>query len=159
MNHLDKDKNIPVLISALEERYRSIHTIRDRVQNIGIWSLGIMLSAGGFIFQSDITMNLSQKSIFIIGLVIAFWVLRFEYLEDLHKGFKAQQKVAARIENILGFFESGVFDKETTSVYPEGWINAGKEKGGGKFFSKTYLLIVTGTLFLIAAIIFNGCFA
>ena len=156
MKNLEKE-NIPILISALEERYKSIHTIRERVQSIGIWSLGLMFTAGGFLFQGDTIMTITQKSICIIGVIIASYVLRFEYLEDLNKGFKSQQKVAARIEKVLGFFTSGIFDNDKTSIYPEGWENAGKEKGEGRFFSTTYVLLLIGLIFLITSIIFSGC--
>lgn len=156
MKHLEKE-NIAILISALEERYKSIHTIRDRVQNIGVWALGIMLATGGYLLQNDFGMTNFQKVIAIVGVIIAFRILRFEYLADLNKGFKAQQKTAARIEKTLGFFTIGVFDNEATSIYPQVWESAGTHEGGGKFFKTTYRLMLAGIVFLVVSIIFSGC--
>ena len=156
MKHLEKE-NTTILISALEERYKSIHTIRERVQSIGVWVLGIMFAAGGWLLQSEIGMTFLQKLIAIAGVYAAFRVLRFSYLTDLNKGFKAQQKVAARIETTLGLFSVGAFDDQETPIYPEGWGNAGKENGEGKFFSTTYLLLRVGLIFLIVSVIFSGC--
>lgn len=156
MKHLEKE-NVSILTSALEERYKSIHTIRERVQSVGIWAIGIMSGAGGWLLQSDIDLSFFQKSIYVMGVIVAYRILRFHYLADLNKGFKSQQKVAARIEKTLGLFTPGVFDNEEIAIYPKGWENAGKEEGEGNFFLTTHTLLFLGVIFLIIAIIFSGC--
>lgn len=35
-----------ILLQGLEERYSSIRIIRERVYNITIWSLGVLLALG-----------------------------------------------------------------------------------------------------------------
>jgi hypothetical protein len=82
--------------------------------------------------------------------------LRFSFLADLNKGFKRQQKVAARIEKALGMYSPRVLDDEEASIYPEEWAHSGETKGEGKFFASTYLLLYIGTVFLILAVLIHA---
>ena len=61
------ENQIGILISQLEERYRSIHIIRERAQNISLWVLGIFATAAGWLIQSKVELNNSKK-IFILHL-------------------------------------------------------------------------------------------
>lgn len=153
--HYKTEEKIQLLTSALEERYEALHIIRSRVENMGIWSLGILLATGGWFFQTDISFTPFEKLLLIVVILVAFLILRFRYLADLNKGFKSQQRVTVRLEKSLGLYEKGVFDDEADSIYPEGWQNAGKEDGEGRFFQTTYLLLYTGVAFLILAILFQ----
>src|SRR5689334_5219671 len=98
MTTIDKEHKVPILLAALEERYKSLHVIRERVQSIGVWALGLMIGAGGWLLQNQVQMGFLQKCICIIGVAIAFIVLRFNYIANLNKGFKAQQQTAVRLE-------------------------------------------------------------
>jgi len=154
MNNIDDNNKIEILISNLEERYKSIHTIRDRVQNIGLWILGILGSAGGWIIQSDVNLHFWDKIIYLLALFITYHIVRYHYLEDLNKGFKNQQKTAVRIEKSLQLFTPNFFSTEE-SILPESWEKSGTEKGDGKFFETTYMLINLGFVFLSIAILFS----
>jgi len=154
---IDENKKADVLISALAERYESIHKIRERVQGVGIWTLGLLLGAGGWLLQSEIVLTGLQKILAIVGIIAAFVVLRFIYLEDLRKGFKGQQRAAVRLERALGLFAPGVFDNSDEPIYPKSWEKAGTEKSDGKFFDSTYALLYVGVAFLIITILFSGC--
>jgi hypothetical protein len=158
MKELNSEKKADILIAALEERYRSLHAIRERVQSVGIWYLGIMLGVAGWLLQSDILLSCLQKRVYILAIIISFIAIRFFYLENLCSGFKSQQRTAVKIEKALGFFVPGFFDGSDKSLYPESWEKAGAEDGEGKFFKTSYLLIYIGTGFLIATILINGCF-
>ncbi len=147
---LTKEQKIEVLLHALEERYKSIHIIRDRVQNSCLWILGLFITAAGWLMQSTRHLAIREKIFFSLMIFIAVIIVRFFYLSDLEKGFKAQQKIQAKIENILGLCSSGVFASE--SIYPEKWASAGTKNGEGKFFLHNYLLIYIGTLFLLLSI-------
>jgi len=155
MEKINDDKKIDILISALNERYQSMHNIRDRVQNTGIWILGILGSIGGWLIQSDIHILFVNKIIYLLTLFVIYHAIIFHYLEDLNKGFKGQQKMAVKIEKILCFFNKNFFSKEDGSLYPESWENAGTEKGEGKFFETTYLLINIGFILISIAILLN----
>lgn len=158
MKDLNPDKKIDILISALEERYSSMHKIRDRVQSIGIWVLGGLIAASAWIFQNEIVFRPNQKFIYIIAILVALYVLRFIYLEDLSKGFKGQQQIAVKLEKSLGFFTPNFFDDASeNSMYPEKWQKAGTPDGDGKFFNSSYILIYTGVVFLILSILLSGC--
>jgi len=155
---IDSDKKADILISALDERYQSIHKIRGRVESAGVWFLGIMLSVSGWLMQSDMVLSCPQKLVYILAVTVAFIAVRFVYLEDLCKGFKGQQRIAVKLEKALGFFTPGFFNDSGESVYPEKWEKVGTADGDGKFFHSTYTLIYIGTIFLILTILFSGCF-
>src|SRR3989338_7046848 len=105
-NHSDKKD---ILIAALEERYEAMRVIRERVQSIGIWSLGLMLAAAGWLIQSDSFVSPERKLLYLFGVGAAFIALRFKYLDDLERGFEGQQKIAVRLERALGLYTPGVF--------------------------------------------------
>ncbi len=149
-NHSDKKD---ILIAALEERYEAIRVIRERVQSIGLWALGFMLAATGWLVQSDVFISPKQKLFYTVALGVAFLALRFKYLDDLQKGFAAQQRVAVRLEKTLGLYTSGVFDESGESIYPQKWEQAGNDNGDGKFFTSTYLLLYIGIAILALAIL------
>jgi hypothetical protein len=153
---IDKEQKISILLAALAERYNAQHIIRERVQNIGVWALGLLLGAGGWLIQSGVELSPLKKLIFIIGILIAFIALRFKYISDLQIGFKSQQVRAARIEKTLGLFTPGIFDSETDSIYPTKWEQAGAGKGSGKFFDTTYLLLYIGVIFFVITILLSG---
>jgi hypothetical protein len=155
---IDENKKIDVLLSALEERYNSIHKIRERVQGIGIWALGLLLGASAWLMQSDIILSVIQKALASVAILVAFIILRFVYLKDLNKGFNSQQRVAARLEKALCLYAPGVFDDSKEPIYPKEWERAGTEKSDGKFFNSTYLLLYLGVTIFIFAILFHGCF-
>jgi hypothetical protein len=155
--NINEDKKIDILLSALDERYKSIHTIRARIQDVCLWTLGILLGASGWLIQSNIFFNEFQQAIYILGILIAFIALRFKYLEDLEKGFRSQQRVAARLEKTLGFFKPNEFNNSEEPIYPKDWENCGTEDGRGNFFSTTYTLLYIGIIFLIIAILSKGC--
>lgn len=153
--HFDNEQKVSILVSGLEERYKSIHAIRDCIQNICVWALGLMLAASGWLIQSDVQFTSCQKFLYIVGIVVAFWALRFNFLADLYKGFQSQQRVAVRLEKSLGMFAPKVFDDEETTLYPKEWESAGSSNGGGRFFASTYLLLYIGVAALILAILMH----
>jgi hypothetical protein len=155
---IDDNKKVDVLLSALEERYSSIHKIRERVQSIGLWALGLLLGAGGWLMQSDIILSTLRKIIAIVIIIGAVSFIRFIYLEDLRKGFNSQQKIAVRLEKALCLYSKGIFDDSDESIYPAKWARAGTEKSDGKFFDSTYGLLYIGVAFILINILLNGCF-
>jgi len=154
MNITD-DKKVDVLLSALEERYKSIHEIRSRLQNISIWSLGIMLAASGWLFQSDVYLLKHEQIILLVILAFLIFILFKTYIKDLEKGFKNQQKVASDIESALGFFDDNVFTAK--ALYPLKWRNSGTDIGEGKFFNTMGILIISGVVLLSITILLKGC--
>lgn len=153
MNELDKDHKVTILIAALEERYEALRIIRGRVESVGLWSLGLLLSAGGWIISSGIVLTCFEKTLYLIGAVLAFAVLRFNYLEDLAKGFKKQQQAAVSIEKVFKLYELGFYADAGESIYPKEWEQAGTDKGDGRFFNTTYNLLYVGFAFLLIAIL------
>lgn len=150
---LTDDHKIQVLISALGERYAALRAIRERVQAIGIWTLGILAGAGGWLLQTDQLLTLSERWIGALGLFVALSVLRWRYLSDLQRGFISQQRIAADLEAALGLFEPGLYGKPGQSMYPPSWAEAGRVGGRGRFFGSTYLLIYVGAGFLFAVLL------
>ena len=149
---LDSKSKLQILLSALEERYKSLHIIRERIQNVCLWTLGILLATGGWLVQNGTSLTYQQKIFFSILIGIAFIVIRFFYLSDLEKGFKSQQRVAASIEEKLGLFGERFLGASEKSIYPQSWKDAGADTGGGKFVNRNYLLLYIGVTLLLLII-------
>lgn len=152
---LEDAQKVQVLVAALQERYQAMRTIRDRVQSIGIWALGLLTAAGGWVIQTDETLTRHDRMFFALGVIGALGVLRLIYLADLEKGFNAQQRTAARLEAALGFYEAGALAEGSTPLYPASWADAGKEEGKGRFFQSSYALLYVGSGFLLLALAFR----
>jgi len=153
---LDNQKKIDILLKALDERYKVLHAIRERIQNICLWSLGIFLGAGGWVIQKGTGLSVRERIAFTILITIAFVVVRFFYLHDLVKGFKAQQKVTASIEEKLGLFAKDFLEGVNESIYPPIWMDAGTANGQGHFVRTNYLLLYVGVLLLLLIIWLPG---
>ncbi|WP_296167499.1 hypothetical protein [uncultured Brevundimonas sp.] len=151
---LDDGKKADVLLAALGERYSALRAIRERVQSIGIASLGLQAAAGGWLLQTDDGLTSSEVWVCLLGLIGAVLVLRGVYLADLQKGFSAQQRTAVKLETALGLFEVDVFDRSGSPMYPASWARAGEDTGSGRFFATTFALIYLGAAFLGLAMIF-----
>jgi hypothetical protein len=147
---LTNDQKLQVLMRALEQRYRAIDNIRDRVQNVCLWILGLFATGGGILLKAGIPLSLTNKFSLSIMIVVAVLALRIFYFRDLERGFRAQQRIQARIEEVIGLSRKGVFGND--SIFPEEWAVAGTQKGKGRFFSHNYLLIYLGTIFLLCGI-------
>lgn len=153
----DNQSKTNILLHALEERYKAQHTIRERIQNICLWTLGIFLTAGGWLIQSQKVLLLGQKILFSILVIGAVLVLRLFYLADLQRGFKSQQRVGAQLEKRLKLFDKDLWGAPDQSVYPSEWQHSGMDNGEGKFLNTNYLLLYTGAVLLLLVIWLSGC--
>lgn len=153
--NISDDKQVDVLLHALTERYSSIHIIRERLQNLGIWTLGILFAASGWLFQSDVYLYAHEQIILLTILVALVFVLFSTYIKDLEQGFKNQLQVAAKIEDELGLYSEDKLTKKP--LYPLSWKSAGTEMKEGKYFDTNRTLILTGALVLSLAILSKGC--
>ncbi len=148
------ENQIGILISQLEERYRSIHIIRERAQNISLWVLGIFATAAGWLIQSKVELNNSKKIFASVVVILAYITIRFYYLGDLNKGFKGQQRVAANIEDTLGLFKEGIYTEET--ILPSSWKLAGQKGSDGNFFDTIFVILGVAVAILILGIVLKG---
>lgn len=152
MDDLSFDKKAEILISALEERYVSIRTIRERVQGFCLWSLGLLTAAAGWIVQSNLWLRPVTFVLVIIFSTCAFCVLRFRFFRDLETGFRKQLITAARIEKALNLYESSYYSSDKHPMYPLEWAEAGGKNGHGNYFSRSYELLLIGLLFFSIAL-------
>lgn len=157
MKNISDDKKADVLISALEERYTSIHNIRDRVQNVCLWALGIAVGGAGWLIQSNILFWFGETLIFLLALAGIYWVLRYVYFADLEKGFKTQLQTAAKIEGALHLYEPKYYASTEESIYPAKWRGAGSGHGEGKFFVSHYRLLELGLVIFGIALLMHTC--
>lgn len=154
LTQLSLSEKIDILKHSLDERYESMHAIRKRVQETGVWVLGAMLAAAAWIISVPSTPTSCQKAAYLGVTLISASLIRWWYISDLAAGFKAQQRAAARIEAALGLFSPGVF--ATDAIYESQWRDAGTQQGEGSFFKTSYLLIYAATVFLAGAILLKG---
>lgn len=154
MINLTNSEKVNVLLSALNERYKATHEIRNRVFNTCTWVMGIFIAITGWIIQAKIILNTAQKLFILSILLLIFIIIRFFYLHDLEKGFKNQFRIASRLEEILGFYQKDAFIKSDKPLFPESWKQSGNDKCDGKYFRSSYMLLYFAVLALSSAIIF-----
>jgi len=145
-----QELKIKILTNALNARYQALHKIRERVQNTSYWTLGLLITASGWIIQIS-TLNNQQKLFMTLLFSAGYLLIRHIYLRDLRDGFSSQQKVTVRIEAALGLYEERLFDNEDSSIYPWIWKKSGTKGGEGKYFATNFRMIDVGVaIFLIA---------
>lgn len=152
MMELNEDQKVAVLLAALAERYEALRTIRSRVENTGLWALGLMLAASGWLVQGSAPLEIGDRILALFALAGSLAVLRLLYLADLAKGFAAQQRVAAKLEEALKLFAAGEFDSTGTPMYPVEWSEAGRPQGSGRFFRSSFALLYVGAAILACAL-------
>lgn len=143
-------EKISILSSALEERYNSIHVIRERAQKASLWIMGLLIWWAWWIFQSDLLLWCDEKIFLIVVLIITFLILKFFYFDDLEKWFQSQREIVAKIEKSLGFYEDSYFNSENDSIYPKDWIKPRK----GNFFRNNEILVIFWFIILALSLIF-----
>ncbi|MBU1119171.1 hypothetical protein KKH43_04795 [Patescibacteria group bacterium] len=146
-----------ILLKALDERYKSIHIIRERIQTVVLWILGLLITGSAWVYQSDVYFDLlGMLSLFLVIICIWISIWKF-YFYDLEKGFNSQRKIAAKIEEALGFYKKKHFSESEESMYPIEWKNSGKKNCEGKFMRNTYYLIALGFILSMLAIFSHTC--
>ncbi len=150
---MNEQQKIDTLLIALQERYTSVHTIRERVQTVALWILGLLLAASGWLFQSEICFSDKQKITLSIFSLIIWFVLKKFYFSDLEKGFNGQRRILAKIEDSLGFYKKSHFNNLEDSLYPKEWKSSGQKDSEGKFFENTHNLIAIGFGIFIISIL------
>ncbi|MDB4992040.1 MAG: hypothetical protein JWL75_285 [Parcubacteria group bacterium] len=154
---MTEDKKIDVLIAALQERYTSTHTIRERVQSVCLWALGVSLAATGWLIQSDVLFPFIITLLFILLLGVIYYALRHVYFADLERGFSRQLKTTAKIEEALHLYDPTYFHN-SESIYPKEWKSAGNPSSEGNFFNSNYRLLKLGLIILAIALLLKTCF-
>ncbi len=154
---ISEDKKIEILLEALKERYMSIHTIRERVQNLSLWIIAIFLGVSGYIIENNITITYSQKIIYTAIFLLAIFIFRVFYLQNLEKGFNSQRITTANIEDSLELYKEDIYIIGK-SIYPKTWRNSGMKGCEGNFFFNNYLLVYFGVVILISIIWLKGVY-
>jgi len=139
---MNNEYKISILISGLEERYKSIHVIRNRVHTTSIWLLWILLWTSWWIVKTNIIFNCYEKAYFIVLVFLAWLFILFFYYFDLEKGFASQRKIAWKLEKELWFYDKG------NLIYPKSWETWWK----WNFFRNNYILIWFWFITLLGAI-------
>lgn len=149
------DLKIQILISALEERYRAQHIIRERTYKFCTWTLGVFLIVGGWFATGNATLDGQISVVLAVSLVIIVMIVRRTFLRDLEIGFNGQMRAAANLEEMLHLYDPAYFGSDKTEIYPPAWRNAGTSQHGGNFFRVNFLLLYVGTAALLISWIVN----
>ena len=139
---------------ALDERYRSIHIIRDRVHKTCTWTLGVLILIAGWIVQSKISFDWNERAFVCVGVIAVIVAVRLGYLRDLKKGFDVQFRATKRIEQALHMFDPAFYGSQE-DIYPQEWLCSGTENGSGRYFKSNFRLLYLGSaLFVLALFLF-----
>lgn len=126
------------LLSALQERYNSMHNMRERVQNISLRLLWILLGVSWWIAQSNILFNCDEKIVIVLFIIVLIFIF-YKYFEDLKEWIIKQKEIASKIEEKLWFFSW------EDSIYPQ----KRKEKSTEWPFLKSHYLMLWFWFFLL----------
>ena len=88
---------------------------------------------------------------------MAYYILDL-YFKDLEKGFRGQQDAMVKIETALNLFSPGFFLNDEEKLYSDDWQKAGKKSGEGKYFIRSYWLLLYGIITLITSVLIKTCF-
>lgn len=144
---LDENQKLTVLLSLLNERYITSHKMRERSLKFTIWVLGFVVGLIWLLIIGD-PLALSEKIILtlvvILGISISFW-----FLYSIMMGFDNNRGVLIKIEEVLGCYKEGYYNKEGT-LFPKAY----KQKKMGKWshFKSIYFLMFPIALLLIVLI-------
>lgn len=148
-DELTPENKLQILLAAAEERYKSIHIMRDRVYKMSIWAIGAFLLVVGWVAKSSSDFS-PLSSAFITEAVILASVCICLYIKDIEKGFKKNFETLVKVEKLLGLHQPGYFDGSKESLYPEEWSKTRDRPG--RFFCYTYSMIIVGAFILISEV-------
>ena len=154
---MEEQTKIQVLLAIAEDRHKAIHVMRERVQKMCIWIMGIFLAVAGWIIKENITLSPIQNGVLVTVIIVIVLVIHLSYLKDIMRGFKVQQRVLARIEDALRLYDPKVYDDKKSGLFPNTWKKTGTNKGSGRFFANNLYLLYIGAGSLIISIIVQGC--
>lgn len=106
MEAKEKSKKLSneILLSQLQERYHSMHLMRERIQTLSLRILWILLWVSWWLTQNKLSFNCCEKTMAILIACVLFWIF-IEYFLDLKSGFDKQLKTAQKIESELWLYK------------------------------------------------------
>ncbi len=132
------------LLLALWERYNSIHTMRERIQNITLRVMWILLWVSWWLTQKQISFSCAEK-IWVLLIIIIAWIIFYAYFEDLKKWLTSQRSTAIKLEKKLWFFEGD------NPLYPK---KRSEESSKRPFLKYHYIMLLFWFVVLIIALIY-----
>lgn len=132
------------LLLALWERYNSIHTMRERIQNITLRVMWILLWVSWLLSQKEISFSCAEK-IWALLIVIIAWVVFYAYFEDLKKWLTVQRNTTIKLEKELWFFEW------KDPIYPKKWSQESSKRPLLKYH---YIMLLFWFVVLIISLIY-----
>ena len=153
---MEEAVRVQILLAMTQERNQALHLMRERVQRTCIWLMGIFLGVASWIIKDKVALTTVQRSFLIGVIVVAASAVIALFLEDIRKGFRAQQRVLARTEQALRLYEPGVYDSQERGLFPSAWGQAGTTNGCGRFFRSSYVMLLIGAAVLIVALMAQG---
>jgi len=93
-----------ILMFQLQERYHSMHVMRERIQTLSLRIMWILLWVSWWLTQNKLTFDCCERNVAILLTCILFGIF-IDYFADLKKGFNKQMNIAKRLESELWLFE------------------------------------------------------
>lgn len=145
---ISDEKKVDILLSLLNERYKSSHKMRERSLNFALWILGFGIIGGAWILLNQTKLEFLHKVVITIFiLIIGFLTKRF--LNSIEIGFDINRSVIIKIEDILECYKPNIYS-ENQVLFPEEYKNL--EKKETAHFSSIYKWIWTVIIMLITLI-------
>jgi hypothetical protein len=147
-----KENRIDVLMAQLHDRYDALHKMRDRSMQFTLWILGLGLGMA-WLLINEVELTSTQKSVITFFLVV-MGIVSCVFLRAIQRGFKANHRIAIRIETALKLYEKDFYGVPE-AILPENFSR--ENTGWSGHFNTLYALIATVLLTLILLTWTNPC--
>jgi len=145
-------KKIDVLSAQLQERYSSLHKMRERSMQFVLWILGFGFGLAWLSINEVVFTRSQQWAVTVLLVVTA--LVAFGFVFAIERGFKANRETAIRIETALGLFEADGYGTEE-AILPPRFSNF--KTGLTGHFTTLYVLVVVVVLLLLVFTWTNPC--
>lgn len=143
---LSDEQKTQVVISALEERYKAAHNMRERSMRFTLWLSGLAIPIGWLLIEKQ-KLILSQKLALAL-FILALFGGTIWFLLGLQRGFQKNREVMIRCEKALGLHQTGDYLADRPLLSSE--YGSSRRKWSDHFSTlSVWLLTVALSLFIL----------
>jgi len=146
------EKKIDVLSAQLQERYASLHKMRDRSMQFVLWVLGLGLGLA-WLSINQVVFTSAQK-LAVTGLLVVMGIVAFVFVRAIARGFNANREAMIRIEGALCLYDNDCYGT-VEPILPRRFSSL--KTGWAGHFPMLYLLIGVVVLLLLVLTWANPC--
>ena len=141
----DKDAKLSLITSNYSAMVSIAQELRRSAERLTIWATGLMLLLAGWLVTGKLALNISQKSILSLAIIL-FGVVAILIIRTLQQRYRGVAHVIRRINELqMAHMPGAYFDDEP--LFPTDWKNYGTTKWKESIFRISYFSLVVVSLF------------